>query len=312
MTKNSEFIGELLEINMKLDVNHTNVQSWRDSFVELPSTGFTIDRAIRAGCKVDRLAYAFAGGYQSAISNLIPQVGSDRISSFCVTEKQGNSPKHIQTSLESWNDEWRLSGRKQFVTCANIADQLVVAASSGKDDNGRNKITMVLISRASPGVNIQEMPALSFVPELSHGIVELSNVPIRPDQVLAGDGFNDYVKPFRTVEDIHVSGATLGYLYGAARRNEWPTHLIEKILLCLITIRDLATWSPKKAETHLLLGAHQAQVDALCEELIPAWENSDHDECARWHRDRKLMEVASSIRAQRQLRARQSLGLQSD
>ncbi len=54
----------------------------------------------------------------------------------------------------------------------------MVAASTGTDDDGKNRITMVLVERNRMGVTVTPMPDLPFVPEISHGIVSFSQVPV--------------------------------------------------------------------------------------------------------------------------------------
>ena len=40
----------------------------------------------------------------------------------------------------------------------------------------------------------------AFVPEISHAEVELDRVKVSDADVLPGDGYDDYLKPFRTIE----------------------------------------------------------------------------------------------------------------
>ena len=54
--------------------------------------------------------------------------------------------------------------------------------------------------------------------QLGHLFVSLSDVAITAHEILPGDGYDRYLKPFRTVEDIHVHAALLGHAIGAARR----------------------------------------------------------------------------------------------
>ena len=48
--------------------------------------------------------------------------------------------------------------------------------------------------------------------EIPHAEVGLDRVRVEASAVLPGDGYADYVKPFRTIEDAHVHCALLGYL----------------------------------------------------------------------------------------------------
>ena len=58
-----------------------------------------IDEAIVGGFAADRVAYAFAAGYQAALRALVPDLSRESIASFCATEQGGAHPRNIQTSL---------------------------------------------------------------------------------------------------------------------------------------------------------------------------------------------------------------------
>lgn len=68
--------------------------------------------------------------------------------------------------------------------------------------------------------------SMRLVPEISHGEVEMCDVRVPAASVLEGDGYELYMKPFRTVEDIHVLGAALGYCLAAARDAGWPERCV--------------------------------------------------------------------------------------
>ncbi|MCQ4319943.1 hypothetical protein [Stutzerimonas stutzeri] len=62
-------------------------------------------------------------------------------------------------------------------------------------------------------MTIEDMPPLPLVPDSVHGRLRLQRGPC---QRLAGDGWDDYVKPFRTLEDLYVLVAMVSWLYGIA------------------------------------------------------------------------------------------------
>ena len=55
--------------------------------------------------------------------------------------------------------------------------------------------------------------------------------------LLPGDGYDVYVKPFRTIEDIHVHAATIAYLVAEGRRRGWPHGWIERAVNLLLLPR---------------------------------------------------------------------------
>ena len=66
------------------------------------------------------------------------------------------------------------------------------------------------------------MTGLPFVPEISHGTVAFSDVPVDSGSILPGDGYSEYIKPFRTIEDLHVFAAILGFIFRIACLFRWP------------------------------------------------------------------------------------------
>ena len=144
------------------------------------------------------------------------------------------------------------------------------------------------------------MPPTAFVPEVPHAQLQFKDVNIDAGQILPGDGYASYVKPFRTVEDIHVNAAILAYLVREARRLGWPRAWIERAVAVLLAHERLAGEDPGASETHVALAGALAIVAGLIGETEPLWDVAGADPAAqRWKRDRELLKVAGGIRAQR-------------
>lgn len=172
-----------------------------------------VDQAILGGFAADRVAYAFASGYQAALRALVPDLPADCLASLCVTERGGGHPRAVETSLTAIGpDSYRLSGRKRWATLSSDAGVLLVAASTGTDAAGRNRLRLVRVESTAAGVTLTRMAAPPFTPEVSHAEVELSGVLVHERDLYPGDGFARYVRPFRTIEDVHVTAAVFAYL----------------------------------------------------------------------------------------------------
>lgn len=248
-----------------------------------------VDRAIAGGFAADRLAYAFAGGYCEALAALVPETAG-HVVALCATEQGGNHPRAIETAF----DGARVTGRKQWTTLGGHADAFLVLAREGERPDGRPALALVRVDARAEGIAVHAMPPTPFVPEIPHARVELLAAP---GARLPGDGWADYVKPFRTVEDLHVHAALLGYLLQLARRCRWPEHHAERIAVAVCAARDLAHADPRRPVTHLAL----AGVLAATRDTIAAadWAAVEPDVRARWDRDRPLLDVASKARARR-------------
>jgi alkylation response protein AidB-like acyl-CoA dehydrogenase len=262
----------------------------------------TLQQAIVGGFVADRVGWAFASGYQAALRALFPDAPADRICALCVTEADGNGPKAIKSSLQRSGDGWILNGAKRWTTLGPEGSLFFVAARDEAASADRPSIKVARLASGTPGLTIQSMPDTRFVPEVPHARLQFDDV--RVDSLLPGDGYDLYVKPFRSVEDIHVQAAVLAYLMREAQRLGWPEHWIERLSALLAALSTLADMPAANAETHVSLAGALAISAGLIEETDAFWLKSAADPAAlRWRRDRELLQVAGKARELRTQRA---------
>jgi alkylation response protein AidB-like acyl-CoA dehydrogenase len=269
--------------------------------------GAPIDRALASGYAADRLGFAFAAGYEAALAALVPALPPDAVASFCVTEAGGNHPRAITTRLDVAGAGGAVTGDKRWSTMAPLAEVLVVIAREGEDAAGRPRLRAVLVGAGAPGVRVREMPAPPFVPEVPHAELELRDVKVSAAELLPGDGYTDYVKPFRTVEDLHVQAGLLGYVLSVAARHGFPEDVRERLVTAAVTVRAVAALSPRRAETHVALAGLLSDVARVLTDIEPYWTRVGDSERERWYRDRALASVAGKAREQRRERAWEEL-----
>ena len=277
-----------------------DVATWWAGYRETARTWRNpMDRAIVAGFSADRVGWAFASGYQAALHALFPGAPEDRICALCVTEEEGNTPKAIRTTLL----DNKLNGAKKWTTLGPDGALFFVAVKTG-EAKGRSEIRIAKASSSQPGIKVELMPATKFVPEVPHARLKFQDVAIADDALLPGDGYEQYVRPFRTVEDLHVHGAILAYLIREARRLQWPQGWIERMLSVLFAMERLSSESPSAPSTHLALAGTFAVSAELLRDSENYWKSAGADPAAaRWERDRDLLKVAGGIREQRTKRA---------
>jgi acyl-CoA dehydrogenase len=264
----------------------------------------SIDQAVVGGLQADRVGYAFAAAYQSALRCLVPSLPDDRLVSLCITEKGGGHPRAIQSTLSPIADGpsaggWMLSGHKKWATLSCDGDMALVAASVGTDTDGLNELRVVQVGLDAVGVTACRMPATSFAPEITHGQLSFENVHIAPDAVLPGDGYTDYIRPFRTVEDTHVSAAILGHLIGIASRFAWPQSVRADLVNLVVNLRSIAMGDPSAPEIHVVLGGFFTAYGTVLERIVPCWERVPREMRERWQRDREIVNVAGTVRGKR-------------
>lgn len=286
-----------------------------DWIVRLPAQvrqrGLPIERAVLSGALARVPAHAVAAGHQGALRALVPDLPIDGVVAFCASEERGAHPREIRTRLCTDVDgTLRLDGRKQWATLAPAASLLLVIASTGREpaaDGERNRLRVARIPRDRDGVSVEPMPPTGFLPELDHAVVTLRSVEVEPAEVLAGDGYLDAVKPFRTIEDLYVAAALVAFVLGVGTRAGWPESALERQLALVVAARSLAadlsgSTSYEHPGTHLALAGWLAQVKEARALDEPLWQRVDGDLAAVWRRD-TAREVASSAREKRRERA---------
>src|SRR5690606_25172185 len=137
---------------------------------------------------------------------------------------------------------------------------------------------------------------LPLMPDIGHARLHLDNCFC---ERLPGDGWDSYVKPFRSIEDGHVLAALGAWLYGVGHDSGWPQELQLRLLALLAGCAEVVRHSPGEPVTHLLLAGLFAQFKALRPELDAAMAAGPQQWASLWARDCNLLEVARTAREKR-------------
>lgn len=277
---------------------------WRDGAARAATPAA---QALLGGFDADRVGWAFASGYQAALRALLPDLPAAAVAAFCVTEEGGNRPRDIRTRLTPAGDgSWTISGAKRWTTLGPDSSVLLVvgALPAGDDDAERAQLKVARVASGTPGLQLLAMPDTRFVPEVPHARVQLDAVRVTADALLPGDGYARYVKPFRTLEDAHVTLAVLAYLLREARQRGWPTAFAERLCAVIVALAEVGAAPADAPATHVVLAGALAQAHALYAEAGPLWaQHADDPAAQRWQRDAALFGVAGSARTQGAARA---------
>ena len=270
--------------------------------------GSTLDRAIAGGFAADRLGWAFAAGYHHALRRMVPTLSAGTPAALAATEAGGGHPSAMAATLTPTADgAWRLDGTKRFVTLGRFARELLVVATVGVDAAGRNALRLARVSASAPGLRLEALPETPFAPEIEHAQAVFAGVSVRPDELLPGDGYDRYLKPFRTLEDLHVVGASLGHLLAAARRYAWPESLREELLATVVAVRGLGEHGASVPAAHVALAGVFRAVERSTAVADGFYAAAADDEATRWARDRGLLQVAGRVRDKRRVSAWRAL-----
>ena len=254
-----------------------------------PSTD-AFSQAVYGGRLATTPGLAFLAGYQAALRALWPDAPPG-LGALCTTERRKLRPADMTTRCENG----QLSGSKDFVTTGDAAQWLLVSArEEGAGESPR--LGLFVIESAGVGVSLVAGPDLPIVPDIAHGKLSLEQAAGRR---LPGDGWSEYVKPFRTHEDLHVLAALTAWLYGIALPEQWPRPLALRLLGVLAAAAEVARQPANEPATHLLLAALLEQFAALQPEVDRALMESQGSWNAMWKRDRAVLGIARDAQARR-------------
>ena len=250
--------------------------------------------AVAGGRLMATPGLAFLVGYQAALRMLWPSAPLS-LGALCATEQRSLRVADMQTRLR----DLRLSGRKDFVTAGDAADWLLVAARS-EEPGEVPRLNLAVVYPGEPGVRLEKLAPMPLMPDIGHGRLFLDNALC---ELLAGDGWDAYVKPFRTLEDIYVLSAMTAWLFGVGQDSDWPQTLQLRLLALLSGCAEVSRQAPNNPAGHVLLGGLFAQFDGLKAEVNQALADGPPQWAAMWQRDQTVMDLAAGARGKRLAKA---------
>jgi alkylation response protein AidB-like acyl-CoA dehydrogenase len=113
--------------------------------------------------------------------------GTCRIA-FAITEPDaGSNSHHISTQAHRDGDTYVINGQKTFITGADQADALLVVTRTGTDPSGRAQLSLLLVDRDAPGIEMHRIPMTFEITEKSYSVF-FDNVSVPVDRVIGGEG----------------------------------------------------------------------------------------------------------------------------
>ncbi|WP_449431342.1 acyl-CoA dehydrogenase [Pseudomonas putida] len=256
--------------------------------------------AVLGGRAMATPGLAFLIGYQAALRVLWPSAPAT-LGALCATERRSVRPADMHTRL----DGLRLSGNKDFVTAGLEAEWLLVAArSEGQGEAPR--LNLAVAYPGEPGVTLEALPTLPLMPEVGHARLHLQQAAC---ELLAGDGWDAYVKPFRSLEDLYVLTALTAWLYGIGQECQWPQTLRLRLLGLLAGCAEAGRQCADSVGCHLLLAGLLAQFQELRGSIDKALVAGPAQWAQLWQRDQGVMALANAAREKRLAKAWAAAGL---
>jgi len=276
------------------------LRGWYEALCGSAGDADSLGLAVFGGRLAATPGLAFLAGYQAALRALWPDAPAG-LGALCATERR---TLRLADMFTRW-DGAQLNGSKDFVTAGDAVQWLLVSAREESLDEAPS-LGLFLVEPAAAGVVLEQGPSLPIVPDIPHARLQLDGAPATR---LAGDGWSDYVKPFRTHEDLHVLAALSAWLYGMGLRERWSLGLQLRLLAILGGAAEVARLPAKEPATHLLLAAQLEQFAALQADLDSAMTHAGGHCAALWQRDRAVLTLARGAQARRLEQACSALGL---
>ena len=125
-------------------------------------------------------------GSEAQKQALLPRlIAGDLLLTLAIDESPFHNPTRIQTRAERQGDHYLLNGRKTLVLDGHVADKLlIVARSSGSDDSAEG-LSVFLLDRNSPGLEITRQ---WMVDSRNSASVVLDNVKVPAEDLLGSEG----------------------------------------------------------------------------------------------------------------------------
>jgi len=145
---------------------------------------------------------------------LKPTIRGERAECFALTEPQaGSDARAIQTRAIKDGDDYLITGTKQFISYADIADYIIVVTVTGVDETpkgARKRFTTFLVDKDTPGVTVHPMQSIA-TRGYNPNMIFFDDARVSSRQILGaeGEGFsfaNDWLYAGRVMLAAHCVG----------------------------------------------------------------------------------------------------------
>ena len=294
-------IQQLLQISQEQSLkSYHSTKDWSADYYQFIKDTAPFDKAVLGGFICQQFSFAFMAGYQAALEKMFPAIAPGELKALCVSEEKGGHPKAIHTTLL----HHQIKGVKTYITAGSEVAHLLVLCKTDTIVDGKPLLKMVHLPSTANNVELTNFE-LPFMREVKHGKLALHNTPITPDQILEGDGFQQYTKPFRTLEDILVSAAYQAMLLRQAIDYNWEEAIRDQLLLNIYILRNLLSLPPSAKETHLLLTANEQNFEQLLPSIeVNIGKHSPDDFQSDWALNKRVIFLGQKLKEIRLKKAR--------
>lgn len=170
------------------------------------STGLSYAAAVSLGAS----PFYYFGTEQQKETYLRPLAEGQWLASFGLTEPNaGSDAGGTKTIAITDGDDYVINGEKCFITNASFAKVLIVTAVTGKDEQGKNMISSIIVPADTEGVTITSNYEKLGVRGSDTAQIVLDNVRVPRENVL-GEEHKGFKQFLQTLDGGRISIAALG------------------------------------------------------------------------------------------------------
>jgi len=161
---------------------------------------------------------------------LMPEIASaESLIAFALTEPgAGSDVAALKTKAVKKGDRYVLNGQKQFISHADVAKYICVAAVTDPDQKATKGLSVFVVDRESDGLSIGKKEHKMGIRASSTCEVILEDCEVPADRILGkeGDGFAiimktlDFTRPCVAAQALGIAQGALDYAVGYAKERQ--------------------------------------------------------------------------------------------
>jgi len=120
---------------------------------------------------------------------LAPTVSGEKIDALAISEPDaGSDVRGMKCTARRVGSDWVINGTKHFISHADVADFVILFASTGEESPSKKRITCFLVDRGTPGFEIRPGYQSVSVRGYNNSILTFDDCRVPASQILGEEG----------------------------------------------------------------------------------------------------------------------------